>query len=1217
MPEPPLFALQRDSFEWFVSEGLPRALVEVGSIEDERGRFSVSFGAHRFEEPVFTEDVCRGRALSYEARLFVRIFYSARLPGDGAREIVERETFAGMFPMMTTTGSFIINGSERVVMNQIVRSPGVYFTYETDRMSGNRLVTGKLIPDRGGWLEIESNAAGALFVRFDRSARLPVTTLLRVVGCEDLDEMGSVLGDAPNARRYLEATAEEDEATLADDTSDTAFFEIYRRLKPYNPPSAEKGRESFERLFFEPGAYSMSDVGRRRLDERLHGGIRPPQVVENTLCVADMVELVGGVIRLAEGIIEPDDIDALWNRRVRSVGELLYRETRAALAKTRRAMIEKMSVVSDEEKLRFNTLVNFDPFRATVRAFFATGQLCHYMDMINPLSETTQKRRITALGPGGLDRKRAGAEPRDVHISHFGRLCPIENPEGANIGLVSSQATYSRVNPDGFLETPYRKVSRRLGSHDERLLGRAVVGDVTDDDGFPIVSAGEVVGDAELAAMRRWDERLTFVQPFVSDEVEYLTAAEERSLSIAPYGVELDALGRFAEDMVDCRTEGGYKVVEACEIDYVDVGPIQMVSPGSGMIPFLQHDDSTRALMGANMQRQAVPLVRPEPPSVHTGMERVVGMNSPHVVVSPVDGVVESLTSAAFRGEGAGEFRELAIAGDDGTRRVVPLYSFRRSNQGTAMNQRVCVRVGQRVARGEPVVDGFATRKGEVALGKNLNVAFLCWDGYNNEDSIILSSRVVEGDGYTSDHMHTYVVDVCETPIGDEEVTTDLRWCRAERDLEHLDEEGVVRVGSRVVKGDLLVGMRSPRPVEEMDAADKLLYALGMLPEGKMWRDSSAACKSGKEGVVVSVRSESRGGLYAGELPGNVLRRIYVAVARRRPVEVGDKMSGRHGNKGIVSKILPVEDMPYMDDGTPIDILLTPLGIPSRMNLGQLFESHLGYAGAALGFRSRNRVFDSATDVEVFDALAQAWIAERSGANAPESGASGLFERAVARSWLAERGYEFDDVYASDAPDGLASRICIELWLSEILGFEVRGMTREQLDMLEARYSDGIDSVSPLLGKRHLWDGRTGERLRHAVMVGNVYMLKLNHLVDEKMHARSIGPYSAITRQPLGGKSAGGGQRIGEMEVWAMEGYGAAHLLQESLTIRSDDTVGREAAYMSMVNDGRAVVPARPESFRVLTSELRSLGLDMRLKNDGVSGIDMDVEGSKALDAAD
>ncbi len=1096
---PNLLALQTESFEWLLGQepwqermkaareaglpvpttsGLEEIFTEISPIEDFSGEMSLSFRAHRFEPPKYTVEQCRDKDITYSQPLFV----TAEFTNNETGEIKSQTVFMGDFPLMTERGTFVVNGTERVVVSQLVRSPGVYFERQVDKTSDVDIFVAKIIPSRGAWLEFEIDKKDMVGVRVDRKRKQPVTVLLKALG-RSSDEIRERFAAWPS----MEQTLDKDPI----DTQDNALLDIYRKLRPGEPPTIEAGRNLLENFYFNPKRYDLAKVGRYKVNKKL--GL-DAEISASTLRIEDIEATIEYLCRLhageesfesAQGVkpVEPDDIDHFGNRRVRTVGELIQNQLRTGLSRMERVVRERMTT-QDVEAITPQTLINIRPVVASIKEFFGTSQLSQFMDQTNPVSGLTHKRRLNALGPGGLSRERAGFEVRDVHPSHYGRMCPIETPEGPNIGLIGALATYGRVNAFGFIETPYRKVDS---------------------------------------------------QGHITDELSYLTADEEDRFVIAQANAPLTADGHFAEDRVLVRRKGGeVDYVAPADVDYMDVSPRQMVSVATAMIPFLEHDDANRALMGANMQRQAVPLLRSESPLVGTGMEFRAAVDAGDVIAAQKSGVVSDVSAD-----------HIEVANDDGTYTTYRLRKFDRSNQGTCFNQRVIVDEGQRVELGQPIADGPATDNAEMALGRNLLVAFMPWEGHNYEDAIILSQRLVQDDVLSSIHIEEHEVDARDTKLGPEEITREIPNV-AEEVLADLDDRGVIRVGADVVTGDILVGKVTPKGETELTPEERLLRAI-FGEKHREVRDTSLKVPHGEQGKVIGVRVFDR---EAGdELPPGVNMLVRVYVAQKRKITTGDKLAGRHGNKGVIAKILPVEDMPFLPDGTPVDVVLNPLGVPGRMNVGQVLETHLG------------------------------WVA-KSGWQAPEG---------------AEWAARLDESARSAAPNTLVATPVFDGAKED----ELSGMLENTLPNADGDRMVGKD------GKAQLFDGRSGEPFPAPVSVGYIYILKLLHLVDDKMHARSTGPYSMITQQPLGGKAQFGGQRFGEMEVWAMEAYGAAYALQELLTIKSDDVPGRVKVYEAIVKGENIPQPGIPESFKVLVKEMQSLCLNVEVLNGEGQSIEM------------
>ncbi len=1227
---PSLIKLQLDSFDWFKSEGLRELLDELSPIQDFTStKMDLIFGEYEFREPKHSQEECRERDMTFSAPLFVDV--ELRIKDSG--EIKEQRLFFGDFPLMTDRGTFIINGAERVVVSQLVRSPGVYYTVETDAQSGQRLANAKLIPSRGAWLEFETSAKRILSVKIDRKRKLPVSVLIRTI-----DEPGLLPGDDDNpafakffaaqkrldeegtaaAEKARDAARRECEKVLGTDDRVLSFFtevdiegdlsyltatlgrreggrnndpctnkheallELYRKIRPGDPPTHENARSLVNQLFFNPRRYDLGRVGRHKLNKRLALADATDQ---RWLRPIDLIELTRELINVNLNRSGTDDIDHLGNRRVRAVGELIQQQFRIGLVRMERVVRERMTI-TDPAEATPSALINIRPVVAAMKEFFGGSQLSQFMDQTNPLAELTHKRRLSALGPGGLSRDRAGFDVRDVHQSHYGRICPIETPEGPNIGLIGSLATYGRLNDFGFIETPYRRVISEMASDDPKLVGQEIREDVADVDGNVVAAAGTVVDKKVAGSLKKAGLRVP-VRAVVADEVIYLTADEEDRFVVGQANTRVGEDGRVLDERVEVRIKEEFKLVSPHEIDFLDVSPKQMVSVAASLIPFLEHDDANRALMGSNMQRQAVPLVRPEAPLVGTGMEGRTAIDSGHVLVAEGDGEVIEASGT-----------QVIVRYDDknlGEHRI-PLIKFQRSNQGTCLNQRPLVFRGERVRENQPLVDSSSTQGGELALGQNVLCAFMSWEGYNFEDAIIISENLVREDKFTSIHIEKHEIEARDTKLGAEEITRDIPNV-GEEALANLDEEGIIRIGAEVREGDILVGKITPKGETELTAEEKLLRAI-FGEKAREVKDTSLRLPHGERGKVIDVRVFSRED-HEG-LPAGVNKLVRVSTAQRRKIAEGDKMAGRHGNKGVISRILPREDLPYLPDGTPVDIILNPIGVPSRMNIGQVLETHLGWAAKALGFRASTPVFDGADDGDLDDSLARAWMAAESGAVYYIDPRDYGFDEPVAAEWLKEHGYDAGPIF--ERPEkGAAKRACLEIWLKQAGSKPRKSSSIEKLEEETQRVFAETGAVPPLFGKTTLYDGRTGEAFDQPVTVGYIYMLKLIHLVEDKIHARSTGPYSLITQQPLGGKAQFGGQRFGEMEVWALEAYGAAHILQELLTVKSDDVVGRVKTYEAIVKGEDVLEPGVPESFKVLVKELQSLGLSIDVSNDSGS----------------
>ncbi len=1195
---PNLIQIQHNSYNWFMTEGLRELLEEISPIRDYTGnRLEISFEGHSFAVPKGAEEIlpkglyeklrdreltweeltellwdhpefeqqCIDRDLTYAAPLRVQ----ARLIVKETGEIKEQSLFMGDFPVMTPRGTFIINGAERVVVNQLIRSPGVYFTVEKDPATGRRLCSAKLIPDRGTWVEFETSSRGAIAAKINRKRKIPITTLLRAVGYSRDEDLLALFEDVDNdpEHSYIRITMERDPLVRS---QEDALPEFFRKMRPGEPATKENAESLLKALFFDPRRYRLGKGGCYKLNKRL--GLDRP-LSQQCLQPSDFVAIVRRMILINRGLDSGDDIDHLGNRRVRAVGELLQSHLKMGLLRMERTIKERMSLL-DITSATPSTLVNNRAVTATVREFFGSSRLSQFMDQTNPLAELTHKRRLSALGPGGFSRDRAGFEVRDVHHSHYGRVCPIETPEGRNIGLITSLATYATVNEYGFIETPYRKVIRELENTSRDLIGRTVREPVFDPEGKLIADRGTVINKRLARKLASLPACQIKIRPFVSSEIEYLPADEEDKHIIAQASALLDENNHFVDSRVEAR-HGEKFIVESPEnIEFRDISTSQIVSVSTGLIPFLEHDDANRALMGSNMQRQAVPLLRAEAPIIGTGMEREVARDSGQVVLAPVDGTVLSATG-----------EKVIFLGDDAKERVYHLKKFTRSNQGTCITQYPRVRKGDRVSAGQVLVDGSATENGELALGQNVLCAFLSWEGYNFEDAIVISERLVQEDKFTSIHIEKYEVEARNTKLGDEEITRDIPNV-GEQSLRNLDDDGIVRIGAEVSSGDILVGKITPKGEKTLTAEEKLLRAI-FGEKARDVKDTSLRMPHGESGKVIAVNVFSREN--GDQLDAGVIKMVRVFVAQKRKISEGDKLAGRHGNKGVISKILPVEDMPYLEDGRPVDVVLSPLGVPSRMNIGQLFETHLGWAAHELGWKVVTPVFNGADETAIADALAQAWFVYRATFDdLADTDISGRIERA--KAWLAERGYDGERLFGGGAK-GEARDACLKIWLEEQGFTDISLEDKEAVEQALKKIYREKKIAPPISGKMVLYDGRTGERFDEPVTVGYMYIMKLVHLVEGKIHARSTGPYSLVTQQPLGGKAQFGGQRFGEMEVWALEAYGAAYNLQEMLTIKSDDVVGRVKTYGAIVKGEEILSLGVPESFKVLVKELQSLCL--------------------------
>ena len=1205
---PNLIQSQIQSFEWFRVEGLAEVYKEISPIMDYTGnKYELYFLDHYFRDPKYSPEECKQKEITCAAPLYVK----TRLVMKETEEIKEQEIFMGDLPLMTSNGTFVVNGAERVVVSQLVRSPGAYFVLEKDITSDRDLCSAKLIPSRGAWLEFETNSKNVLSVKVDRKRKVSATTFLRAIGIATDEELLSLFQDVDTnpTHHYMKSTLERDPVQDERDVHfreddlkalwqwlcpdeeynrgnarkiASAQIDFYRRLRPGEPPSLDNAKSLVRDLFFEPRRYDLGKVGRYKLNSKLRTNEEP---TTRTLTRGDLLAMFRTMIEINNGEGATDDIDHLGNRRVRAVGELVQNQMRVGMLRMERMVRERMTLI-DPEQATPQALVNIRPVVAAVREFFGGSQLSQFMDQTNPLAELTHKRRLSALGPGGLSRERAGFDVRDVHFSHYGRICPIESPEGPNIGLLSSLATYARINAFGFIESPYRRVLRELSSSDPDLEGRQLNQDVVTSDGQNIGKSGKTITKKTFQAIASLPETTIQVKPFVSgknEDITYLSADKEEEYIIAQANVLLDAKNQFVQERVEVRISETYSEEAPEAVDYMDVSSMQITSVSASLIPFLEHDDANRALMGSNMQRQSVPLLRPQSPLVGTGIEGRVARDSGQVIQSRAEGVVASVSG-----------NEIIVRDLQGQDHIHGLIKFARTNQGTCFNQRATVQKGDVVKKGAVLADSSSTDRGDLALGQNVLLAFMIWDGYNYEDAVIISERLVKEDYFTSVHIEKYEMEARETKLGPEEITRDIPNV-GEDSLRDLDESGIIRVGAEVGPGDVLVGKVTPKGETELTAEEKLLRAI-FGEKSRDVKDTSLRVPHGERGKIIDVKVLDRSN--KDELPPGVNEAVRVWVAQTRRVSVGDKMAGRHGNKGVIARILPVEDMPFLADGTPVDIILNPLGVPSRMNLGQVLETHLGWAAKLLNFRAVTPVFDGAKDISIEDALARAWFAQQAGAIDPDpSSASAHVDIGRAKEWLKEKGYNAERLF-DDSVIGEASESCLRIWLHEEAGVNTEALSSDELKQETIRVHKEEKLAPPTFGKVTLFDGRTGQAFDQPVTVGYIYMLKLIHLVEDKIHARSTGPYSLITQQPLGGKAQFGGQRFGEMEVWALEAYGAAHNLQEVLTVKSDDVAGRVKTYEAIVKGDDIVQPGIPESFNVLLKELQSLGLAVELLNE-------------------
>lgn len=1176
---PDLIQVQLNSFRWFQEEGLRELFEEISPIQDYTGtRLELHFVDYEFREPQHSIPECLERGLTYSSPIHV----TAQLVVKETGEIKQQELYFSDFPLMTDAGTFIISGVERVVVNQLTRFPGVYFTLERDPSSGRELCVAKLVAEHGAWLDFDTSNRDVISVKVSGKRKIPVTTLLRVIGFEGNETLLSLFQDVDNSPEhdFIRSTIERD--PLVKSKAD-ALFDIYRKLSSGEAPSLSSAQALLNNFLFNPRRYSLGKVGRYKLNKKL--GLNIPANCTG-LTPEDLVQIVRRVILVNLGKEDPDDIDHLGNRRAQAVGFLVQKQFRIGLLRLERAIKERMSILGPEAATPA-ALINIRPVAVAIREFFGRSQLSQFMDQTNPLAELTHKRRLSAMGPGGLSRKQAGFEVRDVHHSHYGRICPIETPEGPNIGLIGSLATYASVNEYGFIETPYLRVIHEVPNTVEELLGRTIGEDIK-NKGKLVAKVGTLITKKLAQRLSSLPARNIKVAPFVSSQMVYLSADEEGQYAIAQANAPLNERNEFVYDKVEVKRGDRYFKESIDRVSFIDVSPKQLFSIAACLIPFLEHDDANRALMGCNMQRQAVPLLRPECPLVTTGMEREVAKYSGQVIFAPDDAVVTSATSS-----------QIVLKNKKGEEQVFNLMKFARTNQGTCINQHPIVNKGDKVKKEQVLVDSFSLDGGALALGQNVICAFMIWEGYNFEDAIIISRRLVKDDAYTSVHIEKYEIEERDTKLGPEEITRDIPNV-SEESLANLDEIGIVRIGAEVRPNDILVGKITPKGETEPSAEEKLLRAI-FGEKTREVKDSSLRMPSGEWGRVIRTTVFSRDN--HDELPAGVNKLIQVWVAQKRKVSVGDKVSGRHGNKGVISIVLPEEDMPFLPDGTPVDIILNPLGVPSRMNIGQVLEAHLGWAAQTLGFEALNPIFDGADALTIEDALAKTWIAWKAGAVnfSPEAPGNARTDLEKVGEWLSRHGFDAAEIM-DEGHEGAARKASLCLWLEELgIGdnHQLRDLSDGDLEQLAQKVYKERKLYPPIFGKIELRDGRTGELFNKPVTVGNIYMMKLIHLVGDKVHARSTGPYSLITQQPLGGKAQFGGQRFGEMEVWALEGHGAAHTLQEMLTIKSDDVMGRAKAYESLVKGEDIQQLGIPESTKVLFMELRSLGFAVELLSEG------------------
>ena len=1254
---PQLIEVQMESFERLKTEGLAGLFNEISPITSYNGDLRLHFPSDTemsrefdlkfwFEEPKNTIEECLERDLTYSRPLYVSVLpeYVAigKKEGDVTHPLSSQSLFLGDFPEMTKKGTFIINGTERVVVSQLIRSPGVYFEADQDRSTGRMMSTAKLIPDRGAWMEFETRKNDFIILKFNRKRTVPITVFLRALAALDDGVANSPLNDGTDEEilalfadvdnnpehSYIENSfAQEPEYDLSNKSiKEAALVEFYRRLRPGEPPIVENAESYLREQLFDPRHYDLELVGRYKLNQKLDlYGVVPGS--HRMITKHDIVRILRHMIQVNNGKIPKDDIDHLGNRRVKTVGELIQNKLRVGLRRMERVIKERMSLRDSDVIVQAATLVNIRPLVASLREFFGSSQLSQFMEETNPLSELRHKRTISALGPGGLRRERAGFDVRDVHFSHYGRICPIETPEGPNIGLIGRLAAYAQVNEFGFIETPYRKVYQEMKGDDPNLVDHLLRQNIVDPETGEIIYEAETRIDSEMARKIHSLKLETIeVRPYVSDDYEYLSADAEDKYVIAQANAPLNEYGEFLHRN-SCRFANQFAIFNYEDIDYIDVAPNQVVGISAALIPFLEHDDANRALMGANMQTQAVPLLRPQVPIVSTGMEGVAVADSGQIALAEADGEVLSVTGD-----------NLVVKQTDGDLRLYKLRKYHRSNQSTCIDQRPAVVQGQMIKKGEVIIDSSSTQDGKLALGQNVVIAFLPWEGFNFEDAILISEKLVEDDRYTSIHIEKYEVEARDTKLGPEEITREIPNV-GDDTIRDLDETGIIRIGAEVGPNDILVGKITPKGEKELTPEERLLRAI-FGEKSRDVKDTSLRMPHGERGIVVDVKVFTRE--ENSDLSAGVDKMVRVSVAQRRKITAGDKMAGRHGNKGCVSMVLPVEDMPFLEDGTPVDIILNPLGIPGRMNIGQVLEAELGWAASRLGFRAITPVFDGANEAEIAAELARAWMIDEAWRVVAEKGWAWIqsFEhdpemilddeevrllylesilegkgydifaikenevlarRVAMKEWLQTEGFDPETITSfpedniavaqRNTQDDNAIRACLQLW-SKKFKREISA-DLETAEMLKEATRIMLDTGEPVptLGKQRLRDGRTGDLYDQPVMIGVMSMLKLHHLVEDKVHARSTGPYSLVTQQPLGGKAQFGGQRFGEMEVWALEAYGAAYTLQEMLTVKSDDVVGRTATYEAIVKGTAIEAPGIPAAFRVLVKELQSLSL--------------------------
>ena len=1272
-PLPPLIDVQLESFKRLKTEGIKELLHEISPIESYNGKMRLYFPSetpeaeqwglnYRFEDPENSVQECVERDLTYSSPLYVSVL----LAGPKVPEPIKQEIFMGEFPEMTPKGTFIINGTERVIVSQLIRSPGVYFEAEVDRSTGRRLAVAKLIPDRGAWMEFETRKTGYLTIRFNRQRTIPVTIFLRALAAVD-----DGLHDSP-----LKTGSDEELMALFEDVdknpdrmfipacfgqepdwdipegmtiAEMALIDFFKRMRPGDPATVENAREFLEDQLFNERRYNLEKVGRYKLNQKYELDDKVP-MDHLTITKWDIYHLVRRMIEINNHIEDPDDIDHLGNRRIKTVDELIENKLRVGFRRMERVIRERMSI-RGKKKMSPVSLVNIRPVVASLREFFGSSQLSQFMDQTNPLSELRHKRTLSALGPGGLHRQRAGFDVRDVHQSHYGRICPIETPEGPNIGLIGRFASYARVNDYGFIETPYRKVRQSVSLDDPELIGARLREDaVNPENEKVVVEAGERITEKEVEKLQKAGLEEIAVVPYVSEEVEYLAADAEDRFVIAQANSEINEHFEFVHDRVSARHHSDFLFVGPTDVEYMDIAPNQIVGISAALIPFLSHDDANRALMGSNMQAQGVPLLKPHIPRVSTGIEKPAALDSGQVLLAEDDGEVVSVVG-----------NRIVLRDKDNQENVYKLWKYQRSNQSTCIDQRPIVSKSQIVKKGEVIADSSSTVRGTLALGQNVTVAFLSWEGANFEDSVVISEHLAKEDLYTSIHIEEHEVESRDTRLGPEEITRDIPNV-GEDALKDLDETGVIRIGAEVGPNDILVGKISPKGEKELSPEERLLRAI-FGEKSRDVKDTSLRMPHGERGKIIDVKVFTRED--NADLSAGVEKMVRVFVAQKRQITAGDKVAGRHGNKGVISTVVPEEDMPFLEDGTPVDMLLSPTGVPGRMNIGQVLEAHLGWAAQELGFSAVTPVFDGAKEREIEAELARSWMINQAWEYVGEQAwewlegfdyepadihdddeARRLYlenwlgemdydvyrlvsdedyaRRSVLSEWLREKGYQpeeilfFEDdeipISERDAQDERATAACLQMWIEKWTDesrADLKDLSQEELLKKAEQVVNQTGRPLPLFGKQIVKDGKTGLPYDNPVTVGVMNMLKLHHLIEDKVHARSTGPYSLVSQQPLGGKAQFGGQRFGEMEVWALEAYGAAHTLQEMLTVKSDDVVGRVQAYEAIVKGEPIESVGIPASFRVLVKEMQSLGLAIEAITDDGEVISFGKEDSR------